>query len=293
MNNTNKLDVTKLDKQAAELGFSYRRGIQRGAGYIIVDEISGETPLGDDYTATLKAIKEFLDNVFKQLKDKAKALGFSYEQDSEDRDGYVLIDDSTGEIVLGDGYTATLKDTREYIDSAANDLDVEVEVTKLKKVKPPAPATISKALRGHQHAAEIRAMAKSAKVADQSGPTLHDIKLEVRALQSRESFNPNWNDIGGHEINEHDEADDRDLKQFLEDEKRKRESFEKYLAPDKSEPAFTTPTATAAPQVVLVKRRNVKQLVAESQAKAVAEEADLEAELKKARARVRAKNKAG
>ena len=87
MNPTNKLDVTKLDKQAAELGYSYRRGIKPGAGYNLVDDISGDTVLGDDYTASLKSVKEYLDNIAKQLKTKAKELGYSYERDFEDRDG--------------------------------------------------------------------------------------------------------------------------------------------------------------------------------------------------------------
>jgi hypothetical protein len=287
MTNPNKLDVTKLDKQAAELGYSYRRGIKPGAGYNLVDDISGDTVL-DDYTASLKAIKEYLDRVAKELKAKAKALGYSYEIDSEDHDIYVLIEDSTGDTLLGD---ATLKDVRAFLDNAASDLDVEVEITKLPKVAPPSPKDIADALRGHNAAPEIRAMSKSAKV--EVKPTL-DLKFEFRALKSREGFNPNWNDIGGHELNEHDEADDWDLKQFLEDEKRKREIFEKNFAPDKDAPGYETPKATAAAAVVSITRRfNPKKLLAESQAKAAAQEAELEAELKRARARVGAKNKAG
>ena len=59
--NPTKLDVTKLDQQAAELGYSYRRGIKPGVGYNLVDDFSGDMPLGDDYTASLKAVKEYLD----------------------------------------------------------------------------------------------------------------------------------------------------------------------------------------------------------------------------------------
>jgi hypothetical protein len=260
MNNTNKLDVTKLDKQAAELGYSYRRGIKPGSGYNLTDDISGDKVLGDDdYTASLKAVKEFLDTVAKQLRAKAKQLGYSYERDDdEDRDGYVLIDDSTGEIALGDGYTATLKDIRAFLDNVAADLGVEVEITKLPKIGPPSQKDISKALRGHELAAEIKAMTKSAKVADPSGPTL-DLKFEQRALKSREEFKPNWNDIGGHEYNENDEADGgRELKQYVEDEKRKLEIFEKNFAPDKATPGFDTPKAVTG-FVVTSKKCRVKK----------------------------------
>jgi hypothetical protein len=97
MNPIHKLDVTKLDKQAAELGYSYRRGIKPGAGYNLVDDITGDTVLGDDdFTASLKSVKEYLEKIAKQLKTRAEEPGYSYECDSdEDRDGYVLIEDST------------------------------------------------------------------------------------------------------------------------------------------------------------------------------------------------------
>jgi hypothetical protein len=134
-----------------------------------------------------------------------------------------------------------------------DDAEPEVETSKLAKVRPPAPATISKALRGRADAAEIKAMMRSAKV--EVKPTT-DIKFEVRALQSREGFNPNWNDIGGHTIDEHDEATGgRDLKEYLEEEKRKRESFEKYLALDKAAPSYDTPKAATAFTTTVVTRR--------------------------------------
>ena len=185
--NPTKLDITKLDKLATELGYTYRRGIKPGAGYNVVDDISGDTVLGDDdYTASLKAVKEYLDNVAKQLKAKAKALGYSYERDDdEDREGYVLLEDNTGDIVLGDGYSATLKDIRAFLDSAADDLGVDVEVTKA-KVEPPSREDIAESLRGHHAAKEIRAMMKSAKVADQSGRlTLHDLIMEDQRREAR------------------------------------------------------------------------------------------------------------
>ena len=151
------LDQTKLDQLANELGYTYRRGIKPGSGYNVIDDITGDTVLGDDdYTASLKAVKEFLDNVAKQLKAKAKALGYSFERDFEDRDGYVLIEDITGDKPLSDNYTATLKDIRTFLDNVASDLDVEVEVTKLPKVKPPSKQKLADALRGHKSADQIK-----------------------------------------------------------------------------------------------------------------------------------------
>ncbi len=93
---------------------------------------------------------------------------------------------------------------------------------------------------------------KSAKV--DVKPTF-DIKFEQRALNSRLEFKPRLDQSDGlHDRNEHDEDDDRNLKQYLEDES-ERESFEKYLAPDKGTPDFATPKAALAAQVVKVKRR--------------------------------------
>jgi hypothetical protein len=253
MTNPNKLDVTKLAKTAAELGYSYRRGIKPGAGYNLVDDISGDMPLGDDdYSASLKSIKEYLDTIAKQLKAKAKELGYSYARDDdEDRDGYVVIEDSTDEIVLGDGYTATLKDIRAFLDNVASDLGVEVEITKLPKIAPPSRKDINKALRGHEHDDEIRAMAKSTKV--EPPKPMVDLKFEVRAHQSRQSFDPNWNNPDGlHDRNEHDEDDDRDLREYLEDVERQNKSF---LAPEKEAPDFSTPKAATGFATTSIKRR--------------------------------------
>jgi hypothetical protein len=246
--NPNKLDDTKLDQIAKELGYSYRRGAKPGAGYIVIDAISGETPLGDDYTTPLKAVKEYFDTIAKQLKAKAKALGYSYVQDSEDRDAYVLTEDSTGDTLL---VSETLKDIRAFLDSAASDLDVEVEITKLPKVAPPSPKDIADALRCHHAAKEIRAMAKSAKVEVKPTP---DLQFEVRALKSREEFNPNWNDIGGHELNEHDEEDGgRDAREYLASVERQNKSF---LAPEKDDaPDYSAPKAATGFVTTSINRR--------------------------------------
>jgi hypothetical protein len=248
--------MTKLDEQAAELGFKIKKGPTKFSGYILInlthDDLD-EHPLGDDFRASLSDIEDYLE---------------SYAAD----------------IAAGRVKAATDDD---------DEVEAEVETgIKRPKVKPPAPATISKALRGHEHAAEIKAMAKSAKV---SVPQTTDLQFELRALKSREEFKPNWNNVGGlHDFNEHDEEDDSYLRQFLEHEKRKRQIFEKHFAPDKATPDYTAPTPpVAAAKVVSITRRfNPKKLLAESQAKAAAREAELESELKKARDRVRAKNKA-
>ena len=246
--NPNKLDVTKLDQQAAELGFSYRQGSKRGAGYNVIDDISGDTVLGDDdFTAPLKAVKEYFDTIAKQLKAKAKQLGFSYVQDSEDRDVYVLTEDSTGDTLL---VSETLKDIRAFLDSAASDLDVEVEITKLPKIAPPSKKDINKALQGNEHADEIRAMAKSANV--DVKPTV-DLNFEVRAHQSRQNYNTHWNDIGGHEINEHDEADGgRTAREYLEEVERQNRNCP---PPDKDTPSYDTPKAATGFVTTSINRR--------------------------------------
>jgi hypothetical protein len=48
--------------KASALGFSFERGLKKGAGYVLVDA-NGDKPLGTDYTASLDDIDRFL-NVF-------------------------------------------------------------------------------------------------------------------------------------------------------------------------------------------------------------------------------------
>ena len=70
----------------------------------------------------------------------------------------------------------------------SDDADAEPEVetgVKRPKVRPPAPATIKTALRGHTDAKEIKALMKSAEVSDPTGKTLHDLQIEERAYQAR------------------------------------------------------------------------------------------------------------
>jgi hypothetical protein len=267
MTNPNKLDVTKLDKQAAELGYSYRRGIKPGAGYNIVDDISGDMPLGDDYTTPLKAVKEYFDNIGKQLKAKAKAPGYSFERDcDEDRDGYVLVEDSTGEIVLGDGYTATLRDIRAFLDNVASDLDAEVETSaKVAKVKLPSRQKLAAALRSHSDAKEIKELMKSAKVADPTGPTLQDLMFEERARESRkrhaieEKWKTNLDSVRDpwHE-QDYDEAfnlfrdGERDRREWLQSIERENAAF---LAPETG--GYDAPKPATGFKVVSKGRRKV------------------------------------
>jgi hypothetical protein len=240
--------MTKLDDKARELGFTIKKGPTKFSGYIL-------KRLNVAKQAAAKSNRARKGTVDHLIDDEELAIA-EYESQVD-------------EYPIGSDYKWSLAEIEDYLESIAADIaagrvkqdddsdEPEVETgVKRPKVKPPAPATISKALRGHESADEIRAMAKSAKVADQqSGPTLHDLNLEVRALKSRDEFNPNWNNIGGHEYNEHDEKDDRDLKQYLEDEKRIRENFEKYSAPEKGTPDFAAPKAATRFEVAKIGRR--------------------------------------
>ena len=54
-------DLNLLRAKASALGFSFERGIKRGAGYVLVDA-NGDKPLGTDYTASLDDIDRFLND---------------------------------------------------------------------------------------------------------------------------------------------------------------------------------------------------------------------------------------
>jgi hypothetical protein len=50
-----------LKAKAAALGFTFERGVKKGAGYVLVDA-NGDRPLGTDYSASLADVKEYIDN---------------------------------------------------------------------------------------------------------------------------------------------------------------------------------------------------------------------------------------
>ena len=159
-------------------------------------------------------------------------------------------------------HTPQISAPDEFKPSDDDDADAELETSAKAKVKPPSPQKLAASVRGHEHAAEIKAMAKSAKVADQqSGPTLHDLNLEVRALKSREAFNPNWNNVAGHEIHEGDEADGgRALREYLAEVERQNKNCP---LPDPNwtpEAAMPEPTDMADVAVVKLRRRVYSKL---------------------------------
>jgi hypothetical protein len=215
-------NIDSLRAKATELGFSFKKGAGQFAGYVLTNERHDdldEKPLRSDFTASLADVEDFLED-------------FS-------------ADISAGRIKESD----------------EPDADAEVETsTNVPKVKPPSPQKLAAALRGHESAAEIKALTKSAKVSDQqSGPTLQDAMFEQRALKSRLEHklngHRNINPDGLHDRNEHDEENDRELKKFLEDERRIRENFEKYSAPEKGTPDFAAPKAATGFEVATIGRR--------------------------------------
>ena len=50
-----------LRAKASALGFSFERGMKKGAGYVLVDA-NGDKPLGTDYTPSLDDIERFLND---------------------------------------------------------------------------------------------------------------------------------------------------------------------------------------------------------------------------------------
>jgi hypothetical protein len=54
-------DLNRLRAKASALGFSFERGMKKGAGYVLVDA-NGDKPLGADYTASLADIDQFLND---------------------------------------------------------------------------------------------------------------------------------------------------------------------------------------------------------------------------------------
>jgi hypothetical protein len=54
--------TNQLREKASELGFSFQRGIRKGAGYVLVNDANGDKPLGNTYTASLVDIDRYLDS---------------------------------------------------------------------------------------------------------------------------------------------------------------------------------------------------------------------------------------
>jgi hypothetical protein len=89
-----------------------------------------------------------------QLRQRASALGFSFERGLKKGAGYVLVD-ANGDRPLGTDYSASLLGIEKYLDDYADDVDVEVETGEESK-PPPTPAEIRKSLGGHANVSEIK-----------------------------------------------------------------------------------------------------------------------------------------
>jgi hypothetical protein len=240
--------MTKLDDKARELGFTIKKGPTKFSGYILkrlnVSKQAAETKSN-------RARKATVDHLI--------------DDDELQIDEYEL---QVDEYPIGSDYKWGLADIEDWLDAHAADIAAgrvkasddddakpEIEIgVKRPKLKPASPAAMRKSLGGHEHAGEIKPLVGNAKAATPKPTvTLHDLNLEVRALKSRDEHKPNWHNPDGlHDRNEHDENDDRDLREYLKDVERRNKSF---LAPEPDAPDFATPKATAAAQVVVVKRR--------------------------------------
>ena len=112
------------------------------------------------------------------LRAKATELGFSFKKGAGQFAGYVLTNerhDDIDEKPLGSDFSASLPDIEDFLEDFAGDIsagrvkpsdepddEAEVETSAdVAKVKPPSPQKLTAALRGHDHAAEIKALTKA------------------------------------------------------------------------------------------------------------------------------------
>lgn len=93
-----------------------------------------------------------------RLREKASALGFSFQRGTRKGAGYVLVNDANGDKPLGDTYAASLDDVERYLDSFADDAGIEeVEIGSGEPSKPPpTQAEMRKSLQGHPNAGAIK-----------------------------------------------------------------------------------------------------------------------------------------
>ena len=240
--------MKELQNKAAELGFTIKKGPTKFSGYILkrLNVPKQSAP------ETKRARKETIDHLI----DNEEELQQEYE---------LQVD----EYPLGSDYKWSLADIEDYLESVASDIaagrikpsdddDAEPEVEiNLEKVKPASSADMRESLGGHENANQIKPLVGNAKaVTPKPTVTLHDLNLEVRALKSRDEFNPNWNDVGGHNVNENDEADGgHALREYRESVERENRNL---IPPDKGTPDFTAPKA-ATTFVVTSKKCRVKK----------------------------------
>jgi hypothetical protein len=118
-------NINSLRAKATELGFSFKKGAGKFAGYVLTNERHddlNEKPLGSDFSASLSDIADFLETFASDI--NAGRVKESDEPDAEP--------------------------------------EVEISAT-VATVKPPSPQKLAASLRGHESADEIKAMTKAPK----------------------------------------------------------------------------------------------------------------------------------
>ena len=68
------MDVKQIEAKASALGYSFQRGLRKGAGYVLTDS-HGDKPLGDGYTASLADIARYLDDLLSDLDEPEVETG--------------------------------------------------------------------------------------------------------------------------------------------------------------------------------------------------------------------------
>jgi hypothetical protein len=277
-----------LNEKAVELGFQIKKLPKRGSGYVLVNKSHqdiDEFPLGSDFSASRADVENFLE-------DFASDIGAGRVKPSDEDDAEPEVETSAklkkvrppspqrlAASLCGHADAAEIKAIAKELCHDSNGFAEPAPQTKQDVhdrealdnllwvvTDPRASAAFYKQSKEIQAAhwrnlkiaLEKDEKAKEAKL-PKSTITIQDLEREERARRARKFLKLNWhrnvNPDGLHDRNEHDEEDDRDLKQFLEDEKRKRESFDKYLAPEKDAPDFAAPKAATGFEVATIKRR--------------------------------------
>jgi hypothetical protein len=126
----------ELERKGAALGFTLHRGTQRGAGYVVVDDKNGDRPLGNDFTASLAEVEDFLDNKATEGIDVDDING-------EDKK---RLTNAVGEDADHDGEESYLDD---------DDANENIAPSR-PETKPVTKAQVAEAVRGHDNADQIK-----------------------------------------------------------------------------------------------------------------------------------------
>ncbi len=152
--------LNDLKVQAAELGFELVEGTKRGAGYVLTTCEDRTTPLGNDFTASLKEVARFLRSVIDSLKVRARELGFEVVQDDpESGTGYNLIGIEDQTTPLGLDFSSSLCDVREFLDDREAHLGIDERdqgAANVRLAKQTPARTANALVHGHPQAAAIR-----------------------------------------------------------------------------------------------------------------------------------------